>query len=392
MHSVVCKYEFDVTSSFPYKAPMTPREAAILLNLVDGIGPIKVRAMIDALGNASAVFEASPGELFQIPGIGRELASRIHEAPERLDVAGEIKRASKLGARIISLLDEEYPAPLKEIHDPPLALYTRGAWDAHDVHAIGLIGSRRTSHYGRATADRLAYQLATAGFTVVSGLARGIDTAAHEGALKAQGRTGAVIGSALDKLYPPENRELADRIEGAGFVMSEFPLGTAPGRTTFPMRNRIVSGLCQGVIVVEAGRNSGALITARQATEQGRHVFAVPGRIDAPTSKGCHDLIKDGAKLVDDVDDVIDELQQLIPQETRARAQMLDARPEVQLSEPEQAIVRALWEGPRDVDSVARETGVAVAQISTHLLTLEMKRVVRALPGRMVELAERVRQ
>ena len=162
-------------------------------------------------------------------------------------------------------------------------------------------------------ADRLAYQLAKAGLVVVSGLARGIDTAAHEGALKGGGRTGAVIGSALDHLYPPENRTLSQKIEKSGYLMSEFPLGTEPGKTTFPMRNRIVSGICVGIIVVEAGRGSGALITANQAMEQGRIVFAVPGRIDAPTSRGCHDLLKLGARLVDGIDDVLEELEFLIP-------------------------------------------------------------------------------
>lgn len=366
---------------------MDARESYIALNMIDGIGPIKVRAMIDTLGSPEAVFEASVDALTRVPGIGVRLAERLVAAPGRLDIAGEIRRAGKLGARIVTLLDDEYPSALKEIHDPPLALYVRGDLRSVDRHAVALVGSRRATHYGRTVADRLGYQLATVGFTVVSGLARGIDTAAHQGALKAGGRTFAVIGSALDRLYPPENAGLADRIADQGAVVSEFHLGVEPGRTTFPMRNRIVSGLCQGVVAVEAGRGSGALITCNQAGDQGRLVFAVPGRIDSPMSKGCHDLIRQGARLVDDVDDILDELQSLIPRDTRDRARQLDRRPEVQLSDAEQAVVRALWDGPMDADSLARCTSLPADRLGALLIGLEMKRVVALLPGRLVELS-----
>jgi DNA processing protein len=366
---------------------MDTRETYIALNMIDGIGPIKVRAMIDALGSPEAVFGASVEQLTRVDGVGTLLAERIAAAPAQLDVRGEVRRAERLGMRIVTFPDADYPAPLREIHDPPLALYLRGTLSPRDRHAVAVVGSRRTTHYGRMVADRLAYQLAKVGFTVISGLARGVDTAAHEGALNAGGRTGAVIGSALDRLYPPENAALADRIAGQGFVMSEFHLGVEPGRTTFPMRNRIVSGLSQGVVVVEAGRGSGALITCNQAMEQGRLVFAVPGRIDSPASKGCHDLIKQGARLVDDVDDILDELQYLIPPETAANARMLDNRPDVQLSEQEQAVVKALWAGPRDVDSLSRELGQSPANLGALLIGLEMKRVARMLPGRQVELS-----
>lgn len=366
---------------------MDSREAYIALNMLDGIGPIKVRAMIDALGSPEAIFGASFEVLTRVDGIGPRLAERIAEAPDRLDLRAESRRAEKVGARIVTFLDDEYPAPLREIHDPPLALYVRGDLLPRDRHAVGVVGSRSATQYGRMVADRLAYQLGKVGFAVISGLARGVDTAAHQGAMNAGGRTGAVIGSALDRLYPPENAGLADRIAGHGFVMSEFHMGVEPGRTTFPMRNRIVSGLCQGVVVIEAGRGSGALITCNQAMEQGRLVFAVPGRIDSPASKGCHDLIKQGARLVDDVDDILDELQYLIPPENAARTRDLDRRPEVQLSTQEQAVVKALWAGPRDVDSLSRELGQSPAELGALLIGLEMKRVARMLPGRQVELS-----
>ena len=367
---------------------MDARAAYIALNMMDQIGPVKVRGLIEALGSPEAIFQAGYEELIRVPGIGRELARRLLAAEDRPDAAKEEKRAKKLGARIVTFLDEEYPAPLKEIYDPPLALYVSGSLEVRDRHAVGIVGSRRTTLYGRTVADRLAYQLGKVGLLVVSGLARGIDTAAHQGALKAGGRTGAVIGSALDRLYPPENRALADSIRENGYLMSEFPLGTEPGKTTFPMRNRIVSGLCLGIVVVEAGRNSGALITCNQAMEQGRTVFAVPGRIDSPASKGCHDLIKQGARLVDDVDDILEEFEFLIPPERTIQAKGLDVRPEVKLSEPEQQIVKGLWEGPLDVDALARKTAFPIAELSTHLIALEMKRVARMLPGRVVELAE----
>ncbi len=366
---------------------MDARESYIALNMMDGIGPVKVRSMIDALGSPDAIFASEYKELVNVDGIGPALAKRILSQGPEFDVPAEIKKAEKLGARLVTLLDDDYPAPLKEIHDPPLALYVRGTLEPKDKHAIALVGSRRTTHYGRTVADRLGYQLAKVGFTVISGLARGIDTAAHQGALKGGGRTGSVIGSALDKLYPPENAGLSDEIAKQGFVMSEFHMGVEPGRTTFPMRNRIVAGLCQGVVVVEAARGSGALITCKQATEQGRLVFAVPGRIDAATSRGCHDLIKDGAKLVDDVDDILDELQYLIPPEKREAAKVLDERVEVQLNEQEQAVVKALWDGPLDVDSLARASGLSATALGGMLLGMEMKRVVKMLPGRVVELA-----
>jgi len=223
---------------------------------------------------------------------------------------------------------------------------------------------------------------------VVSGLARGIDTAAHRGALKGGGRTLAVLGSALDTLYPPENAELARQIAAQGAVLSEYTLGREADRTTFPYRNRVISGLSLGTVIVEADVGSGALMTADAALEQGRSVFAVPGRIDSAASRGAHRLIKAGARLLDDVDDVLQEFEMLIPPEHRQKADALDPRPRVQLSPDEQAVVRALYAEPLDVDTLARRAGLASATLNALLLGLEMKRVVRMLPGRVVALAE----
>ncbi|MCF7849764.1 MAG: DNA-processing protein DprA, partial [Kiritimatiellales bacterium] len=261
-----------------------------------------------------------------------------------------------------------------------------------DKRSIAIVGSRATSHYGLTVADRLAYQLTQTGFTVVSGLARGTDTAAHRGALKGGGRTIAVLGGSLDNLYPPENEALAKDIAKNGAVISEYPMGRQADRMTFPYRNRIVSGLSMGVIVVESGVKGGSMHTADAAMEQGRTVFAVPGRIDLPGAHGPHRLIKNGAKLVESLDDILEEYEFLIPpSELDAPAPATAARPDVPLSEEESKIVEALWQESLDVDSLARKTGLKSHQLSSLLLGLEMKRVVRMLPGRMVELADDLR-
>lgn len=365
--------------------------AYIALNMITGMGPVRARLLEEHFGCVEAIFEAGESDLVAAKGIGPDLARTIVVERERVQVDAEIAKAEKLGIRIVTPADADYPQPLRTLYDPPLALYIRGSWAAKDRQAVAVVGTRRPTHYGLSVADRLAYQLARVGFTVISGLARGIDTAAHRGALKARGRTVAVIGSALDCLYPPENAALADEIAENGAVISEYPLGREPDRTTFPYRNRLVSGLSMGVIVVEAGCTSGALNTAEQAMEQGRTVFAVPGRIDSAPARGCHRLIKHGARLVEDVDDVLEEFEFLIPPEGRRKVATLDPLPRVTLDEGEQAVVKALWEDALDIDTLVRRTGLAVNKISTLLIRLEMKRIVRMLPGRRVELTEAAR-
>ena len=371
---------------------MTEREAYIALNMIDQLGPVRVRALIEALGSAAAIFTASEGDLRGVTGIGPALAEGILRQRGEVDPAREEEQARRLGARIVTRLDPDYPEPLASIYDPPLALYVQGTLEPRDRHAVALVGSRRCSHYGRGAADRLAYQLAKVGWTVVSGLARGIDGAAHEGALKGGGRTLAVLGGALDRLYPPEAGPLAERIAAQGAVISEFTLGREPDRTTFPYRNRVISGLSQGVVVVEADRQSGAMITAEQAGEQGRTVFAVPGRIDTPMSRGPHELLRSGARLVEDVKDIVDEFATLFPGAGRAAAaeEPAPAPLPFDFTPTEQAVVAALVEGPLDVDTVARRAGLPAAGLSAMLIGLEMKRVVRMLPGRQVQLAVRL--
>ncbi len=373
---------------------MTAREAYVVLNQIEGIGPVRVRALCEALGSPEAVLAASSAALAAVRGIGSKVAEGIVAQRDALDAAREESAAAKLGARLVTPVDAGYPEPLNNIYDPPLCLYVRGTLAPTDARALAIVGTRRASHYGIAQAERLAYQAAKAGFAIVSGLARGIDTAAHRAALQAGGRTLAVLGGALDKLYPPENRDLAEQIAAQGALLSEFPLGRAPDRTTFPYRNRIVSGLCKGVIVVEAGIDSGAMNTAEQAMEQGRSVMAVPGRVDLDGARGPHRLIKNGARLVEDLDDVLKEFEFLFPPAERARlVRQQDARQRLTLAPAEEAVVRALWTEPElDVDVLIRRTGLSSAQLMTLTMQLEMKRVVRRLPGRRLALMDEIRQ
>lgn len=370
---------------------MTPRDAYIALNMMDGMGPVRVRNLIAAVGSAEAIFEADEAALLTAEGVGREMAKRIMEQRGTVDPAGEEDKARRHHARIVSFVDEDYPKPLRNIYDPPLALYVRGTLEKRDRHSVAVVGTRTPTHYGSSVTDRLSYQLAKAGFTVISGLARGVDTAAHKAALKGDGRTIAVLGSAIDKLYPAENAELADRIAEHGAVISEYTMGRPSDRTTFPYRNRIVSGMSMGLLVVEASKESGAMITADMAAEQGKTIFAVPGRIDQPSSRGTHHLIKEGARLVEDVDDILQEFDALLPTEQKKSAKQNTKRPDVPLSEPEQAIVKALWKGNLDVDELTREAALPSAKVSAMLMGLEMKRVVRILPGRIVELVKELR-
>ena len=435
---------------------MEARDAYIALNMIDHVGPVRVKRLMERFGQPQAILAASARELMQVDGVGEEVARAITGWQSQVDLDRELKRIADFGARVLTLDDSDYPANLRQIYDPPLALYVKGTLEPRDKHAIAIVGSRQTTYYGLETARKLGYQLAFTGVTVVSGLARGIDTAAHQGALaangrtlavlgtgldvvyppengalyekiaagggavmtqfpfgvrpdpkhfplrnrivsglargidtaahtgamQAKGRTVAVIGSGLDKLYPPENRKLADQIVAkGGAVVSEFPFGVMPDRQHFPMRNRIISGWSIGVLVVEAGAQSGALISARFAGEQGRQVFAVPGRADSPQSKGCHRLIKSGAKLVEDAEDVLAEFEDLFPKSARPAAP--ETAPDaVELSDVEQKVLAAIGDEETDLDAVIRQSGLTSAEVFATLLRLEMRRLIRQLPGK----------
>lgn len=363
---------------------MTERDAYIALNMMDRIGPVGVRALAEALGSVTAIFSATAAELQQASGIGPRVADQICRGRDALDMDGELSRAEETGTRLITPLDDEYPAALKTIHDPPLALYVRGQIRPTDRHGIAVVGTRHPTHYGMDSARKLSYQLAKAGICVTSGLAMGVDAAAHEGALRAGGRTLAVIGSGLDNLYPPENADLAARIAEHGALISEFPFARKPDKTTFPMRNRIVSGMSMGVLVIEAGLRSGAMITANQAMQQGRSVFAVPGRIDSYASVGPNALLKDGAGLVTEARDILEHFEMLFPVDKEGESAAAPCHPD--LNADEQNVVTLLAGGEMGVDMLIRESGVRPAVMASLLVGLELRRIVKMLPGRSVTL------
>ncbi|MDD4103199.1 MAG: DNA-processing protein DprA, partial [Kiritimatiellae bacterium] len=292
---------------------VTEREALIAMNMVPGLGAITARRMAGRFGSLAAVFDVSEAELAEVQGMSMDKAGQFLAALRQVKVGEEIDRAERSRVKLLTWADEGYPDLLKQIADPPLVLYVAGSVEALNMPSVAIIGTRRPTVYGRETARRFGYQLACAGYTVASGLALGIDAEAHTGALQAKGRTVAVLGGALDRLFPKENQSLArEMVQKGGAVVSEYPFGRQPDRQTFPMRNRIVSGLCKGVLVVEASLTSGTLITVGQALDQNRSVMAIPGRIDSPASQGCHKLLRDGARLVTTADDVVEELQVLL--------------------------------------------------------------------------------
>src|SRR4051812_32858949 len=360
---------------------MNATEACIALNMLPTMGPVRLRALLEVFGTPERVLAAKRDELRRVERIGNEVADQITNWQNIVDLSAELQRIREFGAKVITAASPDYPRMLREIHAPPIVLYVWGELHERDHHAIGVIGSRRTTHYGTESAKKLSYQLAYAGLTVASGLARGIDTAAHQGALAAKGRTIAVIGSGLSKLYPPENAALAEKIRnGSGAIVSEFSMEIEPDRQTFPMRNRIISGWSHGILVVEAGLNSGALITAMQALEQGRTVYAVPGHINAPSAQGSNRLIQQGAKLVMDASDLLDDLQILLP-EAKPSPQAA-VRPLPPLSDEERRVFGAIDATETSIDDIAARSELPSAVVSSTLLQLELKRLVKQLPGK----------
>ena len=366
---------------------MNSTEACIALNMLPHIGPVRMRKLLEVFETPERILSARGDALRRIDGIGNEVAEQVMKWESTVDLSAELNRIREFGASVITAESPLYPRQLREIHAPPIVLYVWGELLERDRHAIGVIGSRRTTHYGTESAKKLSYQLAYAGLTVISGLARGIDTAAHQGALAAKGRTIAVIGSGLSKLYPPENAALADKIRsGNGAIVSEFSMEVEPDRQTFPMRNRIISGWSHGILVVEAGLNSGALITATQALEQGRSIYAVPGHINAPSAQGSNRLIQQGAKLVMDASDILDDMQILLP-ETKPSAEAAE-RPLPTLTADERNVYDAIEATETSIDDIATKSHLPSGTVSSTLLRLELKRLVKQLPGKyFVKLA-----
>lgn len=363
---------------------MTNQEALVALNLIEGIGPVRVRSLLEHFGEATRILSARRSELLQVRQLGEELADRIAAWESTVDLAGELQRIRDFGCTILTQQDELYPPSLRQIYDPPIVLYVLGELTRRDHNSIALVGSRLTTTYGLETARKLAYQLAYLGVTVVSGGARGIDTAAHQGALSAKGRTIAVLGTGPNLVAPPENAELYQRIAAHGAVISQFPFNRPADKQSFPIRNRIVAGMTLGTVVIEANLSSGALITANFATEYGRQVFAVPGRIDSPRSKGCHDLIKKGAKLCESAEDILSEFEYLFPPTNRPpSAAETGVLPALELSPNEQRVFATLTSEETPMDDLIRQSGLPASAVAAALLGLELKKLARQSPGRL---------
>jgi DNA processing protein len=363
---------------------MDHRAACVALNMIEHVGPVRVRQLLQHFGDTPAILKASKRELMHVQGIGEDTAEAIAHWEQTIDLLAELKRISDFGCHIVVQNDPEYPELLKQIYDPPIVLYVKGELRPADKNSVALVGSRTTTPYGMEVARKLAYQLAYLGVTVVSGGARGIDSAAHQGALSAKGRTVAVLGTGINIVFPAENAELYERISSNGAILTQFPFNRPGDKQTFPIRNRLVAGMTLGTVVVEANLTSGALITANFANEYGRQVFAIPGRIDSPRSKGCHNLIKNGAKLCEGAEDILSEFEYLFPPSNRpASGAETGVLPALELSENEQKVYGALDHQEIGIDDAIRKSGLPPSAVSVALLSLEMKRLVRQLPGKM---------
>ncbi len=352
------------------------------LAMVPGVGPQIYRTLIERFGSPGGVLSASRTELAATSGVGPKLADKILHATEGGDAEAELALCQRSGTRIIARDDPEYPPSLLNIPDPPSLLYVKGRLEPRDQIAIALVGSRRCTPYGERIAERLAGSLARTGFTIVSGLARGIDAAAHRGAIKAGGRSIAVLANGLATVYPPEHEELARALVECGGLLSEMPMLQSPLAGLFTQRNRIISGIALGVVVVEATPRSGSLSTARHAIEQNREVFAVPGPADSLSSRGCHRLIRDGARLVETVDDILEELGPLTGEIRTDPGQPPVRHPaELALTELERSLLGHLDDQPTGVDDLIGRTRMTASQVLATLSVLEVKRLVKRVAG-----------
>ena len=360
---------------------LNEQQAFMILNDLPNIGPITLHRLLEAFGgDPRDILNADKRRLEAVRGVGPETSAALINWHAHFDLAREEERLAQAGATFITARDTGYPKMLKEIHDPPIGLYRKGDY-LFEQPCIAVVGSRRTTLYGQSVAKKLGADLARLGFCVVSGLARGIDTAAHEGALSVGGKTAAVLGCGIDIVYPPENLDLYRRIVETGAVLSEFPFGRKADKQTFPMRNRVVSGICEAVVIVESDVAGGAMITARFAGEQGRLIYAVPGRIDQPSSAGCHQLIRDGATLFTSVDDILNEMNYL--DGLRPQAITTEGQPRLleqlmpQLDATEKRVAAALAGGAiLGIDALTTATGLSSPEVSAALMGLELKRLV----------------
>ncbi len=357
--------------------------AWLALYLIPGLGNALIKRLIDRFGDPETVFEAGMTELMHVEGMRREVAGKIARRTLDKEAADEIRKAQHSRARIVVYTDPSYPALLREIHNPPMVLFVKGREIPHDKTFIGVVGSRNPTHYGRKAAEKIALGLARRGAGVASGLARGIDAAAHKGCLMGNSFTIGVLGTGIDVVYPPSNKGLFSQIEEKGAIMSEFPMGTPPEPRNFPIRNRIISGLSRGIAVVEATRKSGSLITASLALDQGRDVFAVPGSIDSFKSTGTHFLIKQGAKLIENADDILCEFGFVgkgaagttSPKNPDGSPREMDAF--------DAKVYELIGDYPVHIDDIIRLGNLDAGKVAGVLMKMELEGIVKQLPGRM---------
>lgn len=361
---------------------MTEKDFWIALNIVPGLGKTLFYRLLKFFGTVEVIFKAKEKDLRQVDGIGENLARAILGFNLSRESEKEKNFIRNNNVKVLTSVEEEYPENLKNIFDPPPVIYIQGDIIGRDLASIAVVGTRSPSHYGKLVAEKISGALAEKGITVVSGMARGVDSVAHKGAMDSGGRTIAVFGCGLSIIYPPENVRLRNRIIEQGAVVSEFPMSRKPDRGNFPARNRIISGLSLGTLVIEAGEKSGALITTQFALDQGRDVFAVPGNINNPKSKGPNLLIKKGAKLVEKVEDIIDELPFYI-KNTFLKEKETAVREKAALTEEEETLLSIIYPEASHIDSIIEKSSNSPGKTSALLLTLELKGVIKQLPGKM---------
>jgi DNA processing protein len=358
----------------------TPTLSWIGLNSIPGVGRTTFRKLVSRFCSPERALSASEEELKKTGGLSDALVNEVRTYPWREHAEKELAKARAAGVTIVTLDDADYPGQLKNSPDPPLYLYVKGELLPEDAKAVAIVGTRKPTHYGLTMTHRIAYELASAGLTIVSGMARGIDTQSHRGALAAKGRTIAVLGCGIDVAYPPENKGLLEQIgrPGNGAVVAENPFGTKPEAGYFPARNRIISGLAQGTVIIEAAEDSGSLITAEYTLKQGRQLFALPGNIGSPNSRGPNSLIKEGARLVDSAEDILKALKlTVVRKKTRG-----PEPPRIPLTKEEEAVFRCITNEPKHIDLIMTEAGATAGKISGTLITLELKGLARQLPGK----------
>jgi DNA processing protein len=348
-------------------------------NKIPDIGPKRFYKLLEYFVSVDTAWQAKSGEISRVLNLSPKISSRISEEKNNIIPERELDLIHKYKVNVLTVEDALYPENLKTIHYPPPVLYFKGTIVEADKNSISIVGSRKATYYGKMVAEKLSKDLALAGLTVISGMARGIDTAVHKGTLSVNGRTIAVLGCGIDLIYPPENRRLAQEIQESGAVISEFPLFTLPERQNFPRRNRIISGLSLGTVVVEAAEKSGALITADSALEQGREVFAIPGNINSPLSNGSHNLIKQGAKLVNNYQDILEEIHITLPQKTTGKEMVKE---NASLSEKEKIIYRLITKEPAQIDEIIEASKFSASKVSEILLKLELKDLIKEIEGK----------